>query len=92
MPKLVQLGHLAAVSALTGLFLRKLQHPIARRHLIMRVALTLTLVRMVLVSSVVKAARVRSIPMVAWVAYKTKNGGPHLMLVPSIVLPKTKSC
>ena len=91
MPKLVQLGHLAVVSALTGLFLRKLQHPIARRHLIMRVALTLTLVRMVLVSSVGKAARVRSIPMAVWAVYKTKNGGRYLMLVPSIALPKTKS-
>ena len=77
MPKLVQLGRLAAVNALTGLFLRKLQRPIARRHLIMRVALILTVVRMVLVSSVGKAARVRSIPMAVWVAYKTKNGGPH---------------
>ena len=91
MPKLVQLGHLAVVSALTGLFLRKLQHPIARRHLIMRVALTLTLVRLVLVSIAGKAARVRSIAMAVWGAYKTKNGGPHLMLVPSIALPKTKS-
>ena len=77
MPKLVQLGRLEAVNALTGLFLHKLQRPIAHRHLIMRVALTRTLVRMVLVSSVGKAVLVRSIPMAVWVAYKTKNGGPH---------------
>ena len=77
MPKLVQLGRLEAVNALTGLFLRKLQRPIALSHLIMRVALILSLVRMVLVSSVGKAVLVRSIPMAAWVAYKTKNGGPH---------------
>jgi hypothetical protein len=38
-----------------------------------------------------KAVLVRSIPMAAWVAYKTKNGGPHWMQVPSIALPKTKS-
>lgn len=90
MPKLVQLGHLVAVSALTGLFLRKLQLPIAHRHLIMRVALTLTLVRMVLVSSVGKAVRVSSIAMAVWGAYKTKNGGPHLMLVPLIATLKTR--
>ena len=88
---MVQLGHLVAVSALMGLFLRKPQHLIARGRLIMRVALTLTLVRMVLVSIAGKAARVRSIAMAVWGAYKTKNGGPHLMLVPSIALPKTKS-
>ena len=89
MPKLVQLGHLAAVSALTGLFLRKLHHPIARRHLIMRVALTLTLVRMVLVSIAGKAARVRSIPMAVWAVYKTKNGGRYLIPIPLIATLKT---
>ena len=89
MPKLVQLGHLVAVSALTDLFLRKLQLPIAHRHLIMRVALTLTLVRMVLVLSVGKAVRVSSIAMAVWGAYKTKNGGRYLIPIPLIATLKT---
>ncbi len=86
---MVQLGHLVAVSALMGLFLRKPQHLIARGRLIMRVALTLTLVRMVLVSSVGKAARVRSIPMAVWAVYKTKNGGRYLIPIPLIATLKT---
>ena len=86
---MVQLGHLVAVSALMGLFLRKPQHLIARGRLIMRVALTLTLVRMVLVSSVGKAARVHSIPLAVWAVYKTKNGGRYLIPIPLIATLKT---
>ena len=88
---MAQLGRLVTVGVLMVLFMRKPQRLIAPRLLTTTVALTLwRILLMVLVLSVDKEARVRSIPLPVWVVYKTKNGGQYLTPNPSIATLKTR--